>query len=54
MVLKPTAVQVFTDIVSHAHVVDVCATFGVHVMVEKPLAVNLTQAQVMQDAAQKI
>lgn len=49
---KPVAVQVFTDIVSHAHVVQVCASFGVHVMVEKPLAVNHSQALAIQFAAQ--
>jgi predicted dehydrogenase len=50
---KPTAVQVFTDIVSHESVTLACAQRGVHVMVEKPLAVNVSQAQNMERAAKE-
>jgi predicted dehydrogenase len=50
---KPQAVQVFTDIVSHERVTLACAKRGVHVMVEKPLAVNVSQANSMEFAAKE-
>ncbi len=49
----PEAVTVFTTILDHKRVVEVCAQRGVHVMVEKPLAVSLADARDMADAARK-
>ena len=44
---KPEAVCAFTSIRDHLEVVQKCAPKGVHVMVEKPLALNVEQAQQM-------
>ncbi|MCB0844088.1 MAG: Gfo/Idh/MocA family oxidoreductase, partial [Bacteroidetes bacterium] len=41
---QPEAVSVFTDIYAHAEVVEYCAPLGIHVMVEKPMAVNMKHA----------
>ncbi len=41
---KPQAVTAFNTIRDHLKVVELCAPRGIHVMVEKPLAVNLGQA----------
>jgi predicted dehydrogenase len=38
--LKPVAVAAFNPIFEHLKVVEACAPRGIHVMVEKPLAVN--------------
>jgi scyllo-inositol 2-dehydrogenase (NADP+) len=50
---KPQAVCAFNSIIEHLHTVEVCAPKGIHVMVEKPLATNLKDAQKMADLAQK-
>jgi scyllo-inositol 2-dehydrogenase (NADP+) len=50
---KPEAVCAFNSIIEHLHTVEVCAPKGIHVMVEKPLATNLKDAQKMADLAQK-
>lgn len=42
---KPHAVAAFGPIVDHLAVVEACAPAGVHVMVEKPLAVNIAHAE---------
>lgn len=44
---KPEAVLVFTSIFDHLKVVEYCAPKGIHVMVEKPLAVSLDHAEKM-------
>ena len=44
---KPEAVAAFGSIFEHLAVVETCAPQGIHVMVEKPLAVNWEHAQVM-------
>jgi len=50
---KPEAVTAFGDIYSHLGVVQSCAPKGIHVMVEKPLAVNLDHAKQMEALAIK-
>lgn len=50
---KPEAVTAFGDIYSHLAVVEACAPQGVHVMVEKPLAVNLDHAKRMEALSNK-
>jgi predicted dehydrogenase len=47
------AVATFTSTFDHRRVVEECAPLGIHVMMEKPLAVNLADARAMADAAQK-
>jgi len=47
----PQAVLVYTNTYDHRRVVEVCARHGVHVMMEKPLAVNLDDALAMEKAA---
>lgn len=44
---KPQAVTAFNTIRDHLNVVELCAPRGIHVMVEKPLAVNLEHARKM-------
>jgi len=48
----PQAVLVYTNTYDHRRVVEICARHGVHVMMEKPLAVSLEDAFGMQKAAQ--
>jgi predicted dehydrogenase len=48
---KPEGVMVFTSTFEHQQVVAACAAHGVHVMMEKPLAVSMEQARAMQQAA---
>ena len=48
---KPEGVMVFTSTFAHAQVVETCAPYGVHVMMEKPLAVSMEHARAMQKAA---
>lgn len=48
---KPEAVVVFTNTFDHKNVVAACARRGVHVMMEKPLAVSVEHAQAMVQAA---
>jgi glucose-fructose oxidoreductase len=49
----PAAVVVYTNTFDHRKVVEECARRGVHVMMEKPLAVSYRDALAMADAAQK-
>jgi predicted dehydrogenase len=48
----PQAVLVYTNTYDHRRVVEVCARHGVHVRVEKPLAVSLVDALAIEKAAQ--
>lgn len=48
---SPQAVTAFNTIYDHLSVVEFCAPRGIHVMVEKPLAVNLDHAERMRDLA---
>jgi predicted dehydrogenase len=50
---KPEAVWVFNSTAEHFEVVEKCAPRGVHVMVEKPLAVSVEHARKMQALAEK-
>jgi predicted dehydrogenase len=50
---KPDAVLAFNTIYDHLKVVEYCAPRGIHVMVEKPLAVNMEHAGKMIALAQK-
>lgn len=50
---KPEAVAAFGSIYEHLEVVQTCAPLGIHVMVEKPLAVSLEHAQKMKLLADK-
>src|SRR5690606_27565166 len=49
--VKPEAVCAFGSIYEHLMVVEKCAPLGIHVMVEKPLAVNTEHAKRMQALA---
>jgi len=53
MLLKahPQAVLVYTNTYDHRRVVETCARHGVHVMMEKPLAVSLEDALAIEKAA---
>lgn len=48
---QPEAVIVYEPIYDHLSIVEICAPRGVHVMVEKPLAVNNEQARQMAQLA---
>ena len=48
---KPEAVSAFGTTYEHLAVVQTCAPLGIHVMVEKPLAVSLAHARKMQKLA---
>ena len=50
---KPEAVTAFGTIYDHLEVVQTCAPKGIHVMVEKPLAVNMGHAKKMKTLAEK-
>jgi predicted dehydrogenase len=50
---KPEAVLAFNSIFDHLSVVEYCAPKGIHVMVEKPLAVSLDHANKMLALAKK-
>lgn len=50
---KPEAVTAFNTIRDHLSVVEICAPKGIHVMVEKPLAVSLDHARKMEALAKK-
>jgi predicted dehydrogenase len=50
---KPEAVTAFGTIYEHLAVVEKCAPLGIHVMVEKPLAVSLAHAKKMDALAKK-
>ena len=47
----PQAVAIFTSTYDHPRIVEACAARGVHVMMEKPLAVSLEHARRMAEAA---
>ncbi|MEL6772599.1 MAG: Gfo/Idh/MocA family oxidoreductase [Bacteroidota bacterium] len=49
---QPEALTVFTTIKDHRAVVEAAAARGVHVMVEKPLAISLDDAYAMAEAAE--
>jgi predicted dehydrogenase len=51
--VKPEAVTSFSDTYAHLAIVQACAPRGIHVMVEKPLAVSLAHAREMQKLAVK-
>src|SRR6202166_1068719 len=48
----PQAVLVYTNTFDHRRVVEICARHGVHVMMEKPLAVSMEDARAIEKAAQ--
>jgi predicted dehydrogenase len=48
---RPEAVAAFTSTFDHPAVVEACAARGVHVMMEKPLAVSMEHARRIADAA---
>lgn len=50
---KPEAVSAFSSISDHIKIVRICAPLKIHVMVEKPLAINYAQAKEMNDLAKK-
>ena len=50
---KPDAVTAFGSIYDHLKVVEICAPKGIHVMVEKPLAVSMEHAIKMKALAEK-
>lgn len=50
---QPEAVTAFNTIYDHLSVVEYCAPRGIHVMVEKPLAVSVEHAQKMVDLAKE-
>src|SRR5258708_2291966 len=50
---KPEAVVLFSDTHSHAAMVELCAAKGIHVMMEKPLAVSVAEGKAMAAAARK-
>ena len=49
----PQAVLVYTSTYDHRAVVEACAKRGIHVMMEKPLAVSYTDALAIADAAKR-
>jgi predicted dehydrogenase len=51
--VKPDAVVAFGSIYEHLAVVEACAPRGIHVMVEKPLAISMEAAGKMQALAEK-
>ncbi|MEZ4970798.1 MAG: Gfo/Idh/MocA family oxidoreductase [Flavobacteriaceae bacterium] len=51
--VKPEAVAGFGNIYDHHAIVETCAPKGIHVMVEKPLAVSLEHAKKMEALAKK-
>lgn len=50
---QPEAVTAFNSTFEHLEVVETCAPLGIHVMVEKPLAVNLQHAKKMEALAKQ-
>ena len=51
--VKPEAVSAFGTIYQHLEIVEKAAPLGIHVMVEKPLAVSLAHAKKMEALAKK-
>ncbi len=50
---RPEGVVTFTSIYEHLEVVEKCAPLGIHVMVEKPLAVSVAHASSMANLAER-
>ena len=50
---RPQAVGIFTSTFEHRRVVETCAARGIHVMMEKPLAVSMEHARAMEAAAKR-
>jgi predicted dehydrogenase len=50
--VHPQAVLVYTNTYDHRRVVEICARRGIHVMMEKPLAVSLEDALAIKRAAE--
>lgn len=50
--VHPQAVLAYTNTLDHRKMVEICARHGVHVMMEKPLAVSFDDALAIQKAAQ--
>ncbi len=50
---SPEAVTAFNTIFGHLEVVEKCAPRGIHVMVEKPLAISLDHARKMKELAEQ-
>lgn len=50
---RPEAITLFTNTFDHRRIVEKSAGLGVHVMMEKPLAVNMEHADAMQKAARE-
>jgi predicted dehydrogenase len=50
---KPEALVVYTNTFDHLQVIEIAAKHGVHVMVEKPLAVSTAHAKAIAAAAQR-
>jgi len=48
---RPQAVLVYTNTYDHRRVVETCARHGIHVMMEKPLAVSMDDALAIEKAA---
>lgn len=48
---QPQAVLVYTNTFDHRKVIEICARHGIHVMVEKPLAVSFDDARAIEKAA---
>jgi predicted dehydrogenase len=48
---RPQAVVTYTNTFDHRGVVEICARHGVHVMMEKPLAVSVEHARAIEKAA---
>jgi len=51
--IEPEAVCAYNSIKEHLEVVELCAPKGIHVMVEKPLAVSLSDAKTMEILAKE-
>jgi predicted dehydrogenase len=50
---RPQAVLAYTNTYDHRRVVEICARHGVHVMMEKPMAVSAEDAHAIANAARK-
>jgi len=50
---QPQAVVVYTNTMDHRKVVEACARHGVHVMMEKPLAVSMEDARAIERTAKR-
>lgn len=51
--VRPQAVAIFTSTFEHRRVVEICAARGIHVMMEKPLAVSMEHARAIESAAKR-